>query len=274
MDNEVNQSNSTENLTTDNQQLDAEASDDLIENSIKNNDKSSLDISNNKHKLRFGLLAVLASGSLLIFGRSLLDNSIGKPTPLIFPDKIELAQAQLKVSQIKPTEPIVDTKSFFGQPKFMTGSRYEYLVDDLPVSIDLRYAVGTDGDLYVLVKELTEAKIDEDQFRLKSVRKDPIGYYFVFDYQNRLYLTACVNPRGISTVTREQFDDNASSQILNRDVLIGWLLGQKDLRDRRCLFTLISTPLTTNSDRQEVTQKLEKVWISWYEWWKPRFPPS
>ncbi|OIP78301.1 MAG: hypothetical protein AUK48_01930 [Oscillatoriales cyanobacterium CG2_30_44_21] len=229
-------------------------------------------MSDGKHKLRFGLLAALASGSLLIFGRSLLDNSIGKPTPLIFPEKIELAQTQLKISQTKPTEPIVDNKDFFGKPRFMTGRRYEYLVDNLPTNIDFRYAVGTDGDLYTLIKELTDTKIEEEDLRLKAVRKDPIGYRAIFDYQGRLYLAACVNPRGISTVTKEQFDDNASSQTLDQDVLVGWLLGQKDLRDRRCLFTLISTPLPSNSDRQERSEKLEKFWISWYEWWKPRFP--
>lgn len=261
-----------EELTTDNRQPESTAANEAIEKSLENN--HNLDISDTKHKLRFGLLAVLASGSLLIFGRSLFDNSIGKPTPLIFPTKIELAQTQLQVSQTKPTEPIVDNKEFFGHPKFMTGSRYEYLVDEIPVTIDLRYAVGTDGDLYVLVKELAEAKIDENLLRSKAVRQDPIGYHAIFDYQDRLYLTACVNPRGISTVTREQFDDNASSQVLERDVLIGWLLGQQDLRDRRCLFTLISTPLPANSDRQERSEKLEKLWVSWYEWWKPRFPPS
>ncbi|PZU95852.1 MAG: cyanoexosortase A system-associated protein [Pseudanabaena sp.] len=271
MKNEVDQSGSKENLTTDNQQPELPASD-SPEISVENSDDFSLDISQDRHKLRFGLLAALVSGSLLIFGRSLLDNNIGKPTPFIFPDKIELVQTQLKVSQTKPTEPIVDNKEFFGKPRFLTGSRYEYFVDEIPLTIDLRYAVGTEGELYVLVKELTEIKIEEEQLRLKAVRKDPTGYHAIFDYQDRLYLTACVNPRGISTVTREQFDDNASSQILDRDVIVGWLLGQKDLRDRRCLFTIISTPLPPNSDRQERSEKLEKLWIAWYEWWKPRFP--
>ena len=85
-------------------------------------------------------------------------------------------------------------------------------------------------------------------------------------------MTACINPRGISTVTPEQFNDNASDRAMDRAVIISWLLGQKDLRDRRCLWTLMSTPITTNSDLNVANQKLEKMWILWYEWWKPRFP--
>ncbi|MBD2176110.1 cyanoexosortase A system-associated protein [Pseudanabaena sp. FACHB-1998] len=108
--------------------------------------------------------------------------------------------------------------------------------------------------------------------RTQSVRKDPIGFHVILSSQNRSYLTSCINPRGISTVTREQFDDNGSEQAIDKDVVIGWLLGQKELRDRRCLWTLISTPISSESDREAANQKLEKIWISWYEWWKPRFP--
>ncbi|NUN63982.1 cyanoexosortase A system-associated protein [Pseudanabaena biceps] len=225
-----------------------------------------------KHQLRFQLLAVLASGSLLILGRSLFDGNIGKPTPFTFPNQIEFGQAPTQILMVKPPEPIVDSKNFFGKPRFLSGNRYKYLIDSLPMDIDLRYAVGTEGELRVFLKELADIEISEDQILQKSVRKDPVGYHLIFDHQDRTYLTACINPRGISTVTKEQFDDNASNQVMNRDVIIGWLLGQSDLRDRRCLWTLISTPSTSSSDRNTINQKLEKTWILWYEWWKPRFP--
>jgi len=216
-------------------------------------------------KLRFGLLAILVAGSLLIFLRSLIDSNIGKPTPAVFPDRIELAQAKFTQS-----ETLIDTKDFFFKPKYLSGHHYKFVVDNQPIDIALRYAVGTEGDVPIFLKELGNIDMSEDEIRQKIVRRDPIGYYAMFTYQNQAYLTACINPRGISSVTKEQFDDNASDRAMDREVIISWLLGQKDLRDRRCLWTLMSTPLAADKDSN---QKLEKIWISWYEWWKPRFPP-
>ncbi|PZO40612.1 MAG: cyanoexosortase A system-associated protein [Pseudanabaena frigida] len=225
------------------------------------------------HKLRFGLLAILIGSSLLILGRSLVDISLGKPTPFIFPSQIELAQTSTKPSEATELEDLVDTNDFFGKPKYLSGKSYKYLLDDMSVvEIYIRYAVGTEGDIFLLLKGLTNIEISEDELYQKTARKDAIGYYAIFNYQNRAYLTACINPRGISTVTKEQFDDNASDRAMDRDVVIAWLLGQKDLRDRRCLWTLMSTPLRSESDRDATDRKLEKIWISWYEWWQPRFP--
>ncbi|NMF59370.1 cyanoexosortase A system-associated protein [Pseudanabaena yagii] len=218
-------------------------------------------------KLRFGLLAILVAGSLLIFLRSLVDGNIGKPTPAMFPERLELTEAKLTQS-----EPLIDTKDFYFKPKYLSGHRYKFLVDNQPIDIALRYGVGTEGDIPIFLKELANIDMNEDEIRQKIVRKDPIGYYAMFTYQNQAYLTACINPRGISTVTKEQFDDNASDRAMDRDVIISWLLGQKDLRDRRCLWTLMSTPLTADKDRAATNQKLEKIWISWYEWWKTNFP--
>ena len=230
-------------------------------------------------KIRFGLLVILVSSSLLILVRSLIDSNIGKPTPFSFPKQIELAfkssqsKNQIK-NQVKTQQSatIIDNKDFFGKPKYLSGESYKYLLDDLPIDIDLRYAIGTDGDVPLFMKELGNIDIGEDQLRQKIAPKDAIGYHVTFTHQNRAYLTACINPRGISTVTKEQFEDNASDRATDRDVVIGWLLGQKDLRDRRCLWTLISTPITSENDLNVTNQKLEKIWISWYEWWKPQFP--
>ncbi len=221
------------------------------------------------YKFRFGLLAILLGSSLWILARSLFDGSIGKPTPFIFPDRIELPKSQTK---LEAQENIIDPQEFLEQPKYLFGKKYKYFLDGMPIDIDLRYVVGSEGELYWYFKGVTNIQISEEELRQKTVRKDPIGYHATFIDQNRAYLTACINPRGISTVTGEQFNDNASDRAMDRDVIISWLLGQKDLRDRRCLWTLMSTPITSNSNLNDTNRKLEKVWISWYEWWKPRFP--
>jgi cyanosortase A-associated protein len=222
-------------------------------------------------KIRFGLLALFVGASFLILGRSLIDDSIGKPTPFVFPERIEFAQVQTQTSAATSPETIVDTKDFYGKPRYLSGKSYKYAVDNIPIDIAFRYAVGTNGDLFLYLKEYGNIEINEDDLRQKTVR-DSTGYYAAFEYQNRAYVTACINPRGISTVTKEQFEDNASDRATDRDVVIGWLLGQKDLRDRRCLWTLMSTPIESDSDRNAANQKLEKTWTLWYEWWKLRFP--
>lgn len=245
-----------------------------MDNELETNPQDHQNHPPQNHKFRFGLVMVLAASSLLILGRSLIDGNIGKPTPFIFPEQIDLKLDSTKISASQPSEKINDDKEFefSKKPKFLFGRRYQYLFDGIPIEIDLWYAVGTEGQILVLLSELRNIKPSEDDLEKNLVRKDPTGYYLTFKHQNRAYLTACINPRGISTVTPEQFNDNASDRAMDRAVIISWLLGQKDLRDRRCLWTLMSTPITTNSDINVANQKLEKMWILWYEWWKPRFP--
>ncbi|MBD2186828.1 hypothetical protein [Pseudanabaena mucicola] len=85
-----------------------------------------------KDKLRFGLLAVLVSSSLLIWVRSLVDGNIGQPTPFIFPEQINFAKAQTQKLVAKPND-IVDSQDFFGKPKYLFGKKYQYLIDGLPI---------------------------------------------------------------------------------------------------------------------------------------------
>lgn len=226
-----------------------------------------------QYQLRIGLLSIFLGGALLILGRSLLDGNIGKPTAFTFPEQIDWTNPNV-LPNISPNDKpkvIIDKKEFYGKPRYVSGQSYKYLVDGLPLDLDIRYLFGTEGNILLFLKELANLEIDEDKLR-QQVRKNDLGYYLVFEYQNRVYLTACINPRGISTVTREQFDDNASKSATDRVVVIKWLLGQTDLRDRRCLWTVLSTPFNTGGDRAIIDQKLEKVWILWYEWWKIRFP--
>jgi cyanosortase A-associated protein len=243
-----------------------------MENELETNPQDHQNHPPQNHKFRFGLLIVLVTSSLLILGRSLIDGNIGQPTPFMFPEQIDLKQDSIKISVSQTSENINDAKEFHKRPKFLFGRHYQYLFDDILIDIDLRYVIGTEGQILEILSNLRDIKPSEQELEKNLVRKAPIGYYLTFTHQNRAYLTACINPRGISTVTQEQFNDNASDHAMDRDVIISWLLGQRDLRDRRCLWTLMSTPITTNSDLNATNQKLEKMWISWYEWWKPRFP--
>ena len=108
---------------------------------------------------------------------------------------------------------------------------------------------------------------------------ESIGYYALFVDQERAYLSACINPRGGSTLTREQFMNNRNNYDITRDRIVSYLIGITDLRDIRCLFTIISVPLENkqignfNNNSLDVSyQKLEKAWSDWYNKWEDNFP--
>jgi cyanosortase A-associated protein len=107
------------------------------------------------------------------------------------------------------------------------------------------------------------------------------GYYALFTDQKKVYLSSCISPRGISTVTREQLINNRNNYDFKPDRLISYLIGTIYLRDRRCLFTVMSIPLkdqkvgNPNSNSLDNTyKKLEKSWISWYQKWENNFPKN
>jgi len=61
------------------------------------------------------------------------------------------------------------------------------------------------------------------------------------------YLNACINSRGGSTFTKEQFNYNRIHRDTQFNRLLAWLLIQQPLRDKRCLWTHLSIPLNRSS---------------------------
>jgi cyanosortase A-associated protein len=107
------------------------------------------------------------------------------------------------------------------------------------------------------------------------------GNYVVFSDQDRAYLASCINPRGGSTVTGQQFMHNRNTYDITPSRIGLYLLGMTDLRDTRCLFTIMSIPLKTKkSDNQSINsldniyQKLENTWTDWYQNWGNNFPEN
>jgi cyanosortase A-associated protein len=79
----------------------------------------------------------------------------------------------------------------------------------------------------------------------------------------RAYLDACINSRGGSTFTEEQFRANRIQYDVQFNRLLPWLLGQQELRDQRCLWTHLSIPLNQSSPESSY-HILENAWFSWY----------
>jgi cyanosortase A-associated protein len=221
-------------------------------------------------QLRIPLLILTFANILFVFGRSVLDPSIGKRTltPFVFPPVVPLPQWQLVASQPLKAETV--ELQAFGK-LVLPGREYRYIQNDLPLDIKMRYQVETDGDFKEFIKKHTNIKFSLNQ-PLPDVRQhEQLGFYGLFVYQKRAYLNACINSRGGSTFTKEQFNYNRIHHDTQFNRLLAWLLVQQPLRDKRCLWTHLSVPLNRSSPESAYVI-LEKAWFSWYQWWRPRFP--
>jgi cyanosortase A-associated protein len=97
------------------------------------------------------------------------------------------------------------------------------------------------------------------------------GSYSLEIQEERAYLRACINPRGPSAITYEQFIQNRYTYDLQFSRLWPVLLGQEPMRDYRCLWTHLSVPADKTAP-DSAYQVLEKAWPSWYQWWYAHFP--
>lgn len=221
-------------------------------------------------QLRIPLLVFAFANVLFVFGKSILDPTVGKRTitPFVFPSVVPLPQWQWVASQ--PLENQTVERPPFGK-LVLPGIHYRYVQNDLPLDIKMRYEVETDGDGKRFIKDNTAIQVSLTQPLVVVRQHEGLGFYGLFVYQKRAYLDACINPRGGSTFTQEQFSYNRIHYDVQFDRLLLWLLGQQGLRDNRCLWTYLSIPLNQSSPESAYVI-LEKAWFSWYHWWRPRFP--
>jgi cyanosortase A-associated protein len=231
-------------------------------------------------KGRWVIVIALTGINLLLLFRSALDPLVGKPIPFKFPQNIDLASAKLVKQEAFEDAP---STRMAAQVRANTAHRYVYQLKaganppQDEVTIDVRYLVRTSGNVPILTMDYGKIKLKEDDFQ-KDIRSIPkLGYYTFFSTNERAYLSACINPRGITTVTSEHFDENLSAFAFKPEVLSAWLLGQTDIKDRRCLWTQISTPIDPATAQDQASlerthENLKAVWLDWQQWWQDKFP--
>lgn len=221
-------------------------------------------------QLQIPLLVLTCANVLLVFGRSILDPTIGKQTvtPFVFPSVVPLAQWQPIASQ--PLKNKTVDRAPFGK-LVLPGRHYRYIQNNLPLDIKIRYEVQTTGDVKEFIRREGGIQLSLNQPLLVVRENERVGFYGLFVHDKRAYLDACINPNGGSTFTKEQFSYNRIHYDIQLNRLLPWLLGQQKLRDKRCLWTHLSIPLNKSSP-QSAYVILENAWFSWYQWWRPRFP--
>lgn len=180
-----------------------------------------------------------------------------------FPSSVPLLGWQLTASRPLPNSQLRSTRLITQQ-----SHKYTYTQNELPLEIEMRYL--NDGNIPLYLKEVTG--ISSSAAKTIVIRQHKgVGYYALGTDKNRAFLSSCINPRLKTTFTYEQFNQNSYEYQTNPQSILSWVLGQKNIQDRRCLWVYFSIPLQ-NSSSESAYSTLEQAWFSWHEWWHPRFP--
>lgn len=212
--------------------------------------------------VRIWLLTALFIGVLCVLVKSILfsHTTQSAATPFVFPTSVPLPQWQLLDSlPLKITD----------DPTFLASRRYRYQQNRNSLNIDMHYIVNSSGDVQDFVKKHIFAQKATAPLLIRET--SGVGFHALFTYQGNAFLSSCINPRGGSTVTFDQFRENRNSYDMQPGRLLLWLLGIQPLRDFRCMWNVLSVPLKT-AQPEEVYPILESTWLSWYSWWETRFP--
>ena len=214
----------------------------------------------------FYLIAVFTSTCVAISISIFTPNFKNRPK-FQFPDQVSLTNWQFQSSNnldnALKNNAIAARKYFYTSPTKDT------------LQIDALYIDG----IVSIPKSLAILGLKYSSNSLNIRYLESVGYYALFVDQDRAYLSSCINPYGDTTVTEDQFINNRDNTTSNR--IGSYLLGVTNLRNNRCLFTIISIPLenpklvnqSTNS-LAKMYQKLESVWINWHKNWHYDFPKS
>ncbi|MGK7876348.1 MAG: cyanoexosortase A system-associated protein [Xenococcaceae cyanobacterium] len=216
-------------------------------------------------KIRITLLGLQLAGVLFVLGKSILyppvkDSTV---TPFVFPTTVPLPQWQL-VKTGSVNSQLVKPPAYISG-KYVSGKYYRYIQNNLSLDIEMRYLVNTNGNLKSFIKSYTG-----QLFHVLHEQKG-VGFYSMFVYQGQAYLSACINPRGYSTVTTDQFRRNSLLYDVRLARIASWLISQAEIVDNRCLWAHFSMPLN-NSSKESAYETIETAWFDWYQWWSLRFP--
>jgi cyanosortase A-associated protein len=220
------------------------------------------------HQTRLILLALTGCSIFIFLGKSIVFPSVGKiesASKYDFPDRVPLPTWNSLGSQ-----PLNDKNP---QPPTLISSRvYEYRQQHISLTIQMYYTIEKGGNLIEFIKLYQPAQISSLTTGVSENRyQETTGFYTLFTTNNQAHLVSCINPRGSSTITSQQFNTNRYKYDLELPRLFNWLMGRENLRDLRCLWTQLSIPMQQLPEKKAYTL-LESAWVEWYKWWYPRFP--
>jgi len=201
----------------------------------------------------FGCILAILSKILLFPGTSqLLDEEFS------FPPSVPLSKWEFVSTNVAPSD--------------KNHHLYKYRQGDDSLTIDVEHRFRDNGSINRQL--MVYYKNQGARLQLSEKYEPNKGYIAFFKKKDNLYLTACLNPVGESTITQQQFVSNRYKYGWSIGRVLLWLIGQQDLFDGRCLWTNIFSPLpknATESDLNQTAAKLEQAWQDWSNYWKGRW---
>jgi len=148
--------------------------------------------------------------------------------------------------------------------------QYQFELDNQKFTLGIDYAVGVQGNIASYLQNFTQ--LNQASINAKKIKYQPdIGHYALLKDNKNFYLSSCISPRSLSSVTQKQFSRQRYHNDLRPIIIWQWLHNQASIRDRRCLWVLLSTPINSSWIGGEY-DILESVWGDLYRWWLPNFP--
>lgn len=235
-----------------------------------------------ENKLRNSFLATISIGITLVTVYAIANPHIGnrQVADFEFPHEIPLGNWQ----QLSSESLAVPTELDEHQESIKSAQRYSYRKDELDLVVEIRYLVGTRGNIANLWAEyfpLSPTIIARQ--RVKKITG--IGSYLLVEVENSKqqhkqqktyvsYLSSCLTPFGYSIAEQKEFTMVLNRVRLTPKLLWNWLWGTDSIRDRRCLWInlVIATQNQGLDNLAHSQEHLEQAWLELNRWWNPRFP--
>lgn len=150
------------------------------------------------------------------------------------------------------------------------GHQYHYQQQEIEVTAALRFFSPTFGNVEQYLKKTYDPLLQDAYGQGKNSYLPDLGTYRLFHDQETAYLSACLTPEGESTINVTAYVNKTNRGIFNWNTLMPRLLGERSLRERRCLWVNLSTPLQHNSPEASY-RRLESVFKAGYSQWQGLF---
>ncbi|OIP77443.1 MAG: hypothetical protein AUK48_03955 [Oscillatoriales cyanobacterium CG2_30_44_21] len=222
---------------------------------------------------KFFLIAI-ASVSAIAMGASLLLPNFKNRPKFQLPEQISLPDLNFQSSNK------LNNSNELNNSNISSIRQYIYTFSDDSLKQELRIDTAYILSSATVPSSLSVLAIKYPSKNIETRLIEGLGYFALFTYEQRAYLAACINPRGGSTVTLEQFNNNRYKYDISPERVARYLIGVADLRDDRCILTALSIALDSDITPQNkemlepIYQKLQRSWSNWFANWQSNFPEN
>ncbi|MBD1846412.1 cyanoexosortase A system-associated protein [Cyanobacteria bacterium FACHB-63] len=217
----------------------------------------------------FWLSTALVSSSLVLLKLTLTPAQKPPPPSYTFPASIPLSRWQfVQATPIGLQKLYTPSLATSLDDLTISGQHYRYLRNGQPISIEIRYLRD-----YSSVSDIVKDSTVEMARIPLTPAQSSVGAHAVYQRSQQSFITGCIPATRETTITSGQLR-SAQNRI---DVLarraLPWFLGQAPLRNLRCLWVRMSTPMNSTSATNSQPE-LEQAWVEWVQWWQNNYPPE